>query len=403
MEGPTPVSALIHAATLVVAGVFLIIRCSALFDNSCTALFVVSIVGAITSFFAASVGLFQNDLKRVIAYSTCSQLGYMIFISGLSHYSVSLFHLANHAVFKALLFLSAGCVIHGLSDEQDLRKMGGLRHIFPVSYTMILIGSLALIGTPFLTGFYSKDCILEIAIAKQSFTGNFCYFLGCCAAFCTAFYSFRLVFLAFVNKTNTFKVYMHSAHEAPIKMIFPLMILAAGAIFHGFLTRDIVIGLGCLLFNSIFINYYNFILIDSEFLPAFIKNIPLIFTIAGVFLSVLLINCFNVNKQFVYNLKLVGPLRYVYIFLNKKWHFDQLANELIVMKSMNFGYSVSFLAIDKGFIEQFGPTGFAKTLFHFSYSLSNKQNGSFFYTIFSIVLFVIIILSYYFASVFCIT
>jgi len=172
MEGPTPVSALIHAATLVVAGVFLIIRCSILFEYSDTTLTIVSIMGALTAFFAASVGLFQNDLKRVIAYSTCSQLGYMIFITGLSHYSVSLFHVANHAVFKALLFLSAGCVIHGLSDEQDLRRMGGLLHILPVSYIMILIGSLALIGTPFLTGFYSKDCILELAVAKHTTVGN---------------------------------------------------------------------------------------------------------------------------------------------------------------------------------------------------------------------------------------
>jgi NADH-ubiquinone oxidoreductase chain 5 len=155
MEGPTPVSALIHAATLVVAGVFLIIRCSLFFENSDSILVVVSVIGSLTSFFAASVGLFQNDLKRVIAYSTCSQLGYMIFISGLSHYSVSLFHLANHAVFKALLFLGAGCVIHGLSDEQDLRKMGGLLNLFPLSYVMMFIGSLALVGFPFLTGFYS--------------------------------------------------------------------------------------------------------------------------------------------------------------------------------------------------------------------------------------------------------
>jgi NADH-ubiquinone oxidoreductase chain 5 len=153
MEGPTPVSALIHAATLVVAGVFLIIRCSILFENSESVLMIVSIIGAMTAFFAASTGLFQNDLKRVIAYSTCSQLGYMVFIAGLSHYSVSMFHVANHAVFKALLFLSAGCIIHGLSDEQDLRKMGGLLNIFPVSSTMILIGSLALVGTPFFNGF----------------------------------------------------------------------------------------------------------------------------------------------------------------------------------------------------------------------------------------------------------
>jgi len=231
MEGPTPISALIHAATLVVAGVFLIIRTSILFENSDNVLIIVSIIGSLTSFFAASVGLFQNDLKRVIAYSTCSQLGYMIFISGLSHYSVSIFHVANHAVFKALLFLSAGCVIHGLSDEQDLRKMGGLLNIFPVSYTMIFIGSMALIGFPFLTGFYSKDCILEIAVAKYSVVGNFCYFLGCSAAFCTSFYSFRLLFLTFVNPTNTYKAYIQQAHEAPFTMIFPLMVLGVGAIF----------------------------------------------------------------------------------------------------------------------------------------------------------------------------
>jgi NADH-ubiquinone oxidoreductase chain 5 len=172
MEGPTPVSALIHAATLVTAGVFLIIRCSALFENSYS-LFVVALVGSLTAFFASTIGLVQNDLKRVIAFSTCSQLGYMVFAAGLSNYSISLFHLSNHALFKALLFLSAGCIIHGISDEQDMRKMGGLIRIFPVSYVMILIGSLALIGFPFLTGFYSKDVILEIAISKNNFAGVF--------------------------------------------------------------------------------------------------------------------------------------------------------------------------------------------------------------------------------------
>jgi NADH-ubiquinone oxidoreductase chain 5 len=257
---------LIHAATLVVSGVFLIIRCSVLFENSESILLLLSIVGALTSFFASSVGLFQNDLKRVIAYSTCSQLGYMIFITGLSHYSVSLFHLANHAVFKALLFLSAGCVIHGLADEQDLRKMGGLLHIFPVSSIMILIGSLALIGTPFLTGFYSKDCILELAIAKHSVVGNFCYFLGCSAAFCTSFYSFRLAFLTFINPTNTFKVYIQQAHEASITLVLPLILLGFGAIFYGFITRDLLVGLGSPFFNNVTTNFYNFNLIDSEFL-----------------------------------------------------------------------------------------------------------------------------------------
>jgi NADH-ubiquinone oxidoreductase chain 5 len=173
MEGPTPVSALIHAATLVTAGIFLIIRCSILFENSTSSLMLVTLFGSVTAFFAASAGLVQNDLKRVIAYSTCSQLGYMAFACGLSHYSVALFHLANHALFKALLFLSAGCVIHGIHDEQDLRRMGSLIKFLPVSYVMILIGSLALVGFPFLTGFYSKDAILEIALVTPCFIGNF--------------------------------------------------------------------------------------------------------------------------------------------------------------------------------------------------------------------------------------
>ena len=361
---PTPVSALIHAATLVVSGVFLIIRCSILFENSDSVLTIVSVMGALTSFFAASVGLFQNDLKRVIAYSTCSQLGYMIFISGLSHFSVSMFHLANHAVFKALLFLSAGCVIHGLSDEQDLRKMGGLLHIFPVSSTMILIGSLALVGTPFLTGFYSKDCILEIAFAKHDTVGNFCYFLGCSAAFCTSFYSFRLFFLTFVNPTNTYKSYIQDAHEAPIRMVFPLIVLGLGAIFYGFLTRDLIIGLGSLYFNSITTNFSHFDIIDSEFLFTLIKNIPFIFTVCGAVLSLLLINCFNVSKEYVFYKKL--DARYTYIFLNKKWHFDQLVNEWIVVKIMNFGYGSTFLSIDKGLIEKLGPSGISLSVFDFS-------------------------------------
>jgi NADH-ubiquinone oxidoreductase chain 5 len=318
MEGPTPVSALIHAATLVISGVVLMIRCSALFENSDSILTIVSIVGAVTAFFAASVGLFQNDLKRVIAYSTCSQLGYMVFIVGLSHYSVSMFHVANHAVFKALLFLSAGCIIHGLADEQDLRKMGGLLNLFPVSYIMIFIGSSALIGIPFLTGFYSKDCILELAIAKYSYIGNFCYFLGCSAAFCTAFYSFRLLFLTFINSTNTYKVYIESAHEADLKMILPLIILGLGAIFYGFMTRDLIIGLGSLFFNQIHTNFYNFNMCDSEFLPAFIKNIPLIFTVSGAFLSLLLINCYSMNKNYLFTQKLSKSFRFIYIFLNKK-------------------------------------------------------------------------------------
>jgi NADH-ubiquinone oxidoreductase chain 5 len=230
MEGPTPVSALIHAATLVTAGVFVLIRCSIIFENGYS-LPIIATVGALTAFFASTIGLVQNDLKRVIAYSTCSQLGYMVFASGLSQYSISLFHLANHALFKALLFLSAGCIIHGIVDEQDMRKMGGLVKIFPISYAMILVGSLSLVGFPFLTGFYSKDAILEIAISKGNTFGSLCHFLGSLAAFCTAFYSFRLIFLTFINQTNSFKSYLPFAHDGSILLVFPLFVLSLGAIF----------------------------------------------------------------------------------------------------------------------------------------------------------------------------
>jgi len=318
MEGPTPVSALIHAATLVVSGVFLIIRCSIIFENSETTLLIVAVFGCLTAFFASTVGLYQNDLKRVIAYSTCSQLGYMVFASGLSHYSISLFHLANHAVFKALLFLSAGCIIHGLTDEQDLRKMGGILKLFPLSYVMVLIGSLALTGFPFLTGFYSKDCILEIALSKYSIIGNFCYYLGCSAALCTAFYSFRLVFLTFINKTNTYKIYIEHAHDAPILMALPLMILSFGAIFYGYLSRDLVIGLGSNpFFNSVYTLSSNFNLIDAEFMPTILKHIPLFFTLTGIFLSFFLIHCAGVCKQSIFLAK-KDYFKNIYIFLNKK-------------------------------------------------------------------------------------
>jgi len=194
MEGPTPVSALIHAATMVTAGVFMIARCSPLFEYAPTALVVITFVGAMTSFFAATTGVVQNDLKRVIAYSTCSQLGYMVFACGISQYSVGVFHLMNHAFFKALLFLSAGSVIHALSDEQDMRKMGGIVQLLPFTYAMMVIGSLALIGFPFLTGFYSKDVILEVAYAKYTVSGNFAYWLGSLSALFTSYYSFRLLF-----------------------------------------------------------------------------------------------------------------------------------------------------------------------------------------------------------------
>lgn len=244
MEGPTPVSALIHAATMVTAGVFLITRCSYLFEFSTFSLHLICIVGSLTAFFAATTGLFQNDIKKVIAYSTCSQLGYMMFACGLSSYEVGMFHLSNHAFFKALLFLGSGSVIHAVADEQDMRKLGGLKNVLPFSYAIMLIGSLALIGFPFLSGFYSKDVILEISFAKYTLQGHFSYVLGCLAAFATAFYSTRVLFLVFLSNPNGNKAVLMNVHEGTWKMTLPLFVLCLMSMFVGYFSKDLFIGFG---------------------------------------------------------------------------------------------------------------------------------------------------------------
>ena len=215
MEGPTPVSALIHAATMVTAGVFLVVKCSFLFEYVPHVLTYIAIIGALTAFFSATIGLVQNDIKKVIAYSTCSQLGYMIFACGLSNYHVAVFHLANHAFFKALLFLSAGAVIHSLANEQDMRKFGSLLAQLPFTSIMFLIGSFSLMGFPFLTGFYSKDLILELALGGFSLDSAVPYFLGLITAFFTSFYSFRVFYLTFIYKNNSFRASILSLHELP--------------------------------------------------------------------------------------------------------------------------------------------------------------------------------------------
>jgi len=249
MEGPTPVSALIHAATMVTAGVFLMVRFSPLLEFTSVVLFLMVIFGCLTAFFASMVGVFQNDLKKIIAYSTCSQLGYMIFCCGLSSYAVSMFHLSNHAFFKALLFLCAGSVIHAVSDEQDIRKMGSLINFLPITYSVMLIGSLALAGFPFLTGFYSKDFILELSqVFRYSnlhlFYGSFASWLGNISVVFTAFYSFRLIFLTFINNFNGPRILLNKVHESELLMLLPLIVLAFGSIFVGFLTKDFFIGVG---------------------------------------------------------------------------------------------------------------------------------------------------------------
>jgi len=373
MEGPTPVSALIHAATMVTAGVFLLGRCSPIFEYAPKALFVVTLVGAMTAFFAATTGLLQNDLKRVIAYSTCSQLGYMIFACGVSNYSVGIFHLANHAFFKALLFLGAGSVIHAVADEQDMRRMGGLRRLVPMTFALMTIGSFALMGFPFLTGFYSKDVILEVAFAKYSVAGHFAYWLGTFAAFFTAFYSMRLSFLTFLSEPNGYKPVLVGAHDAPIKMALPLIILSVPSIFVGYLSRDLFIGLGTNFWNNaIFVLPINLNSIDAEFIPHFFKLLPVCLSIFGASLALVLYTFFSKD---LYMLKTSILGKRFYNFLNRKWFFDKVYNEYISQAALSFGYFVSYKTIDRGVIEMLGPFGLSKTVLTNSTYLSRIQTG----------------------------
>jgi NADH-ubiquinone oxidoreductase chain 5 len=374
MEGPTPVSALIHAATMVTAGVFLIARSSCLFEYSLNISQVVTVFGACTAFFAASVGLLQNDLKRVIAYSTCSQLGYMVFACGLSNYSVGIFHLANHAFFKALLFLAAGSVIHSIIDEQDMRKMGGLKYKIPFTYSIMVIGSLALMGFPFLTGFYSKDVILELAYGKFSNFGYFSYLLGTFGALFTSFYSTRLLYLTFLTKPNAYKSSFFLTKESiqyPINIV--LAVLAIPSIFIGYSLKDMFIGLGSDFWgNSIYVLPENMNRIDAEFINQNIKLLPLILTFIGFVSAFILYTYLNF---FLFKLKISNIGKRIYNFLNKKWFFDKIYNEFLVQNVLNISYRVSYKIIDRGIVEVFGPLGLALIISKKAFFLYKLQSG----------------------------
>jgi len=384
MEGPTPVSALIHAATMVTAGIFLIIRCSPIFEYANSILLLITFLGALTAFFAATVGMLQNDLKRVIAYSTCSQLGYMVFACGISSYSAAFFHLFNHGFFKALLFLSAGSVIHGFSDEQDLRKMGGLGKLFPVTYCMFLIGSLALMGFPFLSGFFSKDIILETAFSCYSINGIFAYWFGTLSAFFTAFYSFRLIYLTFLSPTNAFKIVIKNAHESSSLIIFSLVMLSFGSIFSGFFMKDFFIGAGSIfLVNSIFVLPQHFNFFEAEFLPAIIKLLPLLFSLSGAFLAILLNSFYS---SFLLFLKFTKIGMFFYSFFNQKWFFDKIYNNYIVKPFFHISYLIPFRLLDKGFIELVGPLGLVVNLNKISKKVSAIQTGLIYHYTFIILI-----------------
>lgn len=373
MEGPTPVSALIHAATMVTAGVFLLARCSFIFEYSFDLLSFIVFIGALTVFFSASVGVFQNDLKKIIAFSTCSQLGYMVFCCGLSNYSIAIFHVFNHGYFKALLFLSAGSVIHSVSDEQDLRRLGGLINNLPFTYSMFLIGSLALTGFPFLTGFYSKDLILEIAYSKFSVIGNFSYWLGLISASITAFYSFKLIYLAFITNPNEFKSSFELIEDAPNVMAFVLFFLSLGSIFFGFLMKELFVGFGTPFWNnSIHILTKNINFTDVEFIPIIVKWLPFYFTIFGIFFSIFFYHFF---AYFAFYILKLNFFKKVYIFLNKKWYFDKIQNMLIGSVVLKLSYNLFYKILDKGFLEFLSIFSISNTIFNISGQLIKLHNG----------------------------
>ena len=367
MEGPTPVSALIHAATMVTAGVFLVVRCSPLFEYSQTTLNLVTTVGMITAIFAASVALVQNDIKKIVAYSTCSQLGYMFFAAGVGAYHVAMFHLFTHAFFKALLFLGSGSVIHAFKDEQDIRHMGGVRKKLPYTYVLMLIGTLALTGFPFLSGFYSKDAIIEFAYLRNSSLGNYAATIGIFTAFLTSIYSWRLFFKTFHGPYNNSKIPLNETHESPFIMLGPLLFLAVGAIFAGYFFKTTFIG----HHSNEFWQSSIFFLNETKHDP-----IPLWFLILTPVLVVISIPISY--YYFISNTKILEEFKNtnspLYNFLLNKWYIDELYELLFVKSAKKIG-SFFWKKGDLGFIDRFGPDGISKLIKKLSDKAGIFQTG----------------------------
>jgi len=368
MEGPTPVSALIHAATMVTAGVFLVVRCSPIFEYSPLALNLVTIIGMSTAFFAATIALVQDDIKKIIAYSTCSQLGYMFFAAGVGAYNVAMFHLFTHAFFKALLFLGSGSVIHSFKNEQNINAMGGVWKKLPYTWALMVIGTLALTGFPFLSGFYSKDAIIEFAYLSGSSTGYFAAGIGIFTAFLTSIYSWRLLFKTFHGNYNNKSIAISSMHESPLIMTIPLIILAIGAIFSGILFKDLFIGVESSE------NFWK----DSIFFlePLSSDHPPLWFIVFTPILVILSIPTayyfFIINKKFT-NEIVKGNLP-LYDFLKNKWYFDEIYEYLFVRPSKKIGLYF-WKKIDLRFIDRFGPDGISSLIKIISSITVKFQNG----------------------------
>jgi NADH-quinone oxidoreductase subunit L len=391
MEGPTPVSALIHAATMVTAGVFMVARLSPLFEYAPTALAVVCVVGGTTAIFAASVGMAQNDIKRVIAYSTCSQLGYMFFALGVSAYSAAIFHLMTHAFFKALLFLGAGSVIHAMSGEQDMRKMGGLWPHIKLTAVLMWIGSLALAGIWPFAGYYSKDTILEAAWAAGSGVGLYAFWLGIFAAFLTAFYSWRLIFLTFNGAPRASEEVMHHVHESPQIMLVPLYVLAAGAILAGKLAYNLFVGEGREGFwrESILVLPDHNSLEAAHHAPAWVGYLPLAMGLLGIAVAWL---------AYIWRPEIpriaAARFRALYLFLLNKWYFDELYDALFVRPAMALGFDL-WKKGDGAVIDGLGPDGVSALTARLSVRASRLQTGYLYHYAFVMLIGVVVLVSWY--------
>jgi NADH-ubiquinone oxidoreductase chain 5 len=401
MEGPTPVSALIHAATMVTAGVYLLMRTSPLIEYSSTVLILCLWLGAITTVFSSLIGLFQQDIKKVIAYSTMSQLGMMVIAVGLSSYNIALFHLVNHAFYKGLLFLGAGAVIHAVADNQDFRKYGGLRPFLPLTYSVMLIASLSLVAFPFMTGFYSKDFILESAYGQFYFSGTVIYFIATIGAMFTTLYSVKVLYLTFLTNPNGpsvnyviiplgSRMLSKQAHEGDIFMSLPLIILAIFSIFFGYITKDIFIGLGSGFFvdNSLFIHPTHEIMLNTEFaVPTLFKLLPLIFTIS---LSVVAIILSEFIPKIIVSFKLTRLGYNLFGFFNQRFLIELFYNKYITGLVLNLGGQTTKV-IDKGSVELLGPYGLEKGLINLSRNIVNLDSG----VITSYALYILIGLIFY--------
>ncbi|MGI9492840.1 MAG: NADH-quinone oxidoreductase subunit L [Geminicoccaceae bacterium] len=389
MEGPTPVSALIHAATMVTAGVFLVARCSPLFELSPWTLGFVTFIGASTAFFAATIGLVQNDIKRVIAYSTCSQLGYMFFACGVGAYSVGIFHLYTHAFFKALLFLSAGSVIHAMSDEQDMRNMGGIWRKIPATYAMMWIGLLALAGMPIFAGYFSKDLVLEVAWASHGSFAGYAFWLGIAAAVMTAFYSWRLLFMTFHGEPRASDEVMSHVHESPLVMTIPLGLLAVGAVLAGLLGLPMVSEDMAFWGGSIAMVQEPNIIEEAHHVGLFIKILPILAGVVGIGLAYV----FYIQQPDLPG-QLAARAQGVYRFLLNKWYVDELYDFLFVRPAKRLGFNL-WQTGDVGIIDQFGPNGVAATALNITRRAVALQTGFVYHYAFAILIGVAALVTWY--------